>query len=382
MRILSGGNVGIGTTNPSTKLDVKSTAILGNSAAIIGNNSGVTSIGSIGNVGVLGTGSDCGVAGQYDLNVYGEMGCGAGSSPVGVYGQSEASNRGYVGYNNMGTKYGIYGTSTNIGVFGDGDTIGGSFVNSDTSGDDIGVRGNAWGAGGTNHYGGQFLASGATNNIGALGNVSGSSVLPGNIGVVGTSNNIGVEGKGPNGGVYGQETDTSADGVIGFNGYGFYTDYQGYFDLGVVSGSGFTGLYNNLGNANTLCSSAANSGTIGRCAASSIRYKENVMPINLGLDAVLKLRPIEFSYKKEVVNTTRRFVGLIAEEVENVSPLLVEYELYQDENNITKSRVDNVKYSDLTAVLTKAIQEQQSEIEQLKSIVCADHPDADLCNKQ
>ena len=34
---------------------------------------------------------------------------------------------------------------------------------------------------------------------------------------------------------------------------------------------------------------------------------------------------------------------------------------------------------ELFPVLTKAIQEQQEQIEQLKSIVCLDHPETDIC---
>jgi predicted RNase H-like nuclease (RuvC/YqgF family) len=70
---------------------------------------------------------------------------------------------------------------------------------------------------------------------------------------------------------------------------------------------------------------------------------------------------VTFDFKKEVAVGPRE-VGFIAEEVENVSPLLVGYLDYVNENNESVPRVETVKYEKIAVVLTKAIQEQQKEI--------------------
>jgi hypothetical protein len=38
-----------------------------------------------------------------------------------------------------------------------------------------------------------------------------------------------------------------------------------------------------------------------------------------------------------------------------------------------------VKYEQLNLLLINAIKEQQAQIEQLKKLVCLDHPDAEVC---
>ena len=87
----------------------------------------------------------------------------------------------------------------------------------------------------------------------------------------------------------------------------------------------------------------------------------------MGLEIIEQLRPVKFNWK----NTKEEDIGLIAEEVYELEPLLVTY-------NDTEE-IEGVKYRQLTAVLVNAINEQQKQIEKLKAIVCLDHPDADVC---
>ena len=63
--------------------------------------------------------------------------------------------------------------------------------------------------------------------------------------------------------------------------------------------------------------------------------------------------------------------GFIAEQVAAIDPLLATYD--------SDGQIQGVKYPQMTAVLVNAIQEQQQQIESLKSIVCTDHPEADIC---
>ena len=87
---------------------------------------------------------------------------------------------------------------------------------------------------------------------------------------------------------------------------------------------------------------------------SALRYKENVSNLS-SVDSLYKLRPVTFDWK----DTGIKDIGLIAEEVEKHIPELV----HIDENG----GADGIKYSKLTSLLIKAVQDQHSEIINLKT---------------
>ncbi len=88
---------------------------------------------------------------------------------------------------------------------------------------------------------------------------------------------------------------------------------------------------------------------------SSRRWKTNITPIENALDKVMKLKGVYFDWK----SSGKHDIGMIAEEVGEVIPEVVDY----DENGIDANSLD---YSRLVAVLIEAIKEQQKEIEELK----------------
>ena len=87
---------------------------------------------------------------------------------------------------------------------------------------------------------------------------------------------------------------------------------------------------------------------------SALRYKENVSNLD-SIASLYKLRPVTFDWK----DTGIRDIGLIAEEVKQHVPELV----HSDE----EGGADGIKYSKLTSLLIKAVQDQQTEIIDLKS---------------
>ena len=87
---------------------------------------------------------------------------------------------------------------------------------------------------------------------------------------------------------------------------------------------------------------------------SALRYKKNVSNLD-SIASLYKLRPVTFDWK----DTGIRDIGLIAEEVKQHVPELV----HIDENG----GADGIKYSKLTSLLIKAVQDQQTEITNLKS---------------
>ena len=92
------------------------------------------------------------------------------------------------------------------------------------------------------------------------------------------------------------------------------------------------------------------SGLIVNCSASSARHKQNIFGLRLGLDAVRRLRPVSFTWKRD----RQRDLGLVAEEVNEVDPLLV--------TRNAAGEVEGVRYDRLGVVLINAVQEQQQQL--------------------
>ncbi len=99
-----------------------------------------------------------------------------------------------------------------------------------------------------------------------------------------------------------------------------------------------------------------------------MRLKENIKPLEDNLSKVLELKPSSFTWR---VRDKQDDVGLIAQEVEPIIPMVV-----QDTESIggTKEFLDGdthkvVDYSKLTTYLVGAIQEQQEQIEFLQERV-------------
>ncbi len=125
--------------------------------------------------------------------------------------------------------------------------------------------------------------------------------------------------------------------------------------------------------------------------SSSIRYKENISSFKPGLSLINRLRPVSFNWKQSGMLD----MGLVAEEVAEVEPLLVTHN--------DNGEVEGVKYDRIGIVLINAIREQQAQIKEqraqieeqqqaietlkqrqqefdsLRALVCADHPAADVC---
>jgi hypothetical protein len=92
-------------------------------------------------------------------------------------------------------------------------------------------------------------------------------------------------------------------------------------------------------------------------SASSIRWKNNIKPINNALEKVIKLRGVYFNWDKE--HGGKYDMGMVAEEVGEVVPEVVSYE--KDSEYAT-----GMDYGKLTSILIEAIKEQQKQIEDFK----------------
>ncbi len=90
---------------------------------------------------------------------------------------------------------------------------------------------------------------------------------------------------------------------------------------------------------------------------SDIRIKKNIRDTRYGLSTVMQLRPVEYT----LISSDLKQVGFIAQEVNKLVPEVVT----GTEGDLEKGEILGITYANLVAVLTKAIQEQQKQIEDL-----------------
>ena len=86
--------------------------------------------------------------------------------------------------------------------------------------------------------------------------------------------------------------------------------------------------------------------------SSSRRYKDNILPFDGGLELVKRFRPVTFDWKERGEHD----LGLIAEEVAEIEPLLVTHN--------RDGEIEGVKYDQVTMALINAVKEQQAQIQQ------------------
>jgi len=103
-------------------------------------------------------------------------------------------------------------------------------------------------------------------------------------------------------------------------------------------------------------------------AISDQRFKENVRDLDVGLDAVMSLKPRKFDWKEGKGKDKKDDRGFIAQEFEQVFPDLIDE--WKDPAPEGEEPYKSVR-QDLIPVLVKAIQEQQAMINDLKAKVAA-----------
>jgi len=165
----------------------------------------------------------------------------------------------------------------------------------------------------------------------------------------------------------------------------FYVGKSTYSD---TSGNGF-GVFPNSGIPQVSCVGAANStqknftvysstdsgykffvtyaGVVNAVTTtisgiSDQRLKENIVDLDVGLNAVMALKPRKFDWKKGKGANTKNARGFIAQEFETVFPDLIDE--WADPAPKGELPYKSVR-ADLIPVLVKAIQEQQAMIETL-----------------
>jgi len=254
----------------------------------------------------------------------------------------EAGESNVIGLNNsfFGFTAGKLNTGSRNSFFGSGagqvstggfhnSFFGGQAGGANTSGDDNSFFG---------------LDSGITNTTGSLNSTFGANA---DVGAANLTNATAIGAKafvsasnaivlGQVNGVNGASANTNVG--IGTNAPLDRLHVNGIIRVITLGAAGSTSLCQNSNNQISTCSS-------------SLRYKTNISPFSSGLNLVKRLQPITFNWK----DGGKRDLGLGAEGVEKVEPLLVTYN--------EKGEVEGVKYDRVAVVLLNAVNEQQEEIE-------------------
>jgi hypothetical protein len=276
-------------------------------------------------------------------------------NPTGSRFQMNASGENFYQYTNSYYIWGLYNDSNNLSI----ESLFSGAINFKTAAQSTSSVPTTGTTRMTITSGGNVLI-GTTSDNGDKLQVSGGSTITGNTGV-GTGSTSGIRLF-----VKGQDTSSSNYSIISYNSSNqelLLIRNDGAFQTGRATLS----PYNNTtgGLANVVVSS---DGSLLRSVASSERFKENITDWNAsGLDTILALKPKTFTYKADYYkNPELKMLGLIAEEVAEVSPFLAEYE-----NEDRSGQVENVRYATIVVPLIKAIQEQQAQIEELKALIAA-----------
>jgi hypothetical protein len=97
----------------------------------------------------------------------------------------------------------------------------------------------------------------------------------------------------------------------------------------------------------------------GYAQGSDKRIKKNIVTTKYGLNTIMQMRPVDYDLKLN----DKKQVGFIAQEVKELVPELVD----GFEGDVSKGEILSLNYIGITPILTKAIQEQQKEIDSLKA---------------
>ena len=130
----------------------------------------------------------------------------------------------------------------------------------------------------------------------------------------------------------------------------FYIRDDGAFFTGSAAASPYN---NTTGTAANLI--VLSDGSLAR-STSSLKYKNNVENYTKGLAEVMQLRPVSYEGKNDIDNG-KQFAGLIAEEVHELG--LTEFVQYAEDGT-----PDALAYSNMIALLTKAIQEMNTKLDE------------------
>jgi hypothetical protein len=385
--ITSSGNIGIGTTSPTYKLDVNGTGIFRGSSAtpITSINTGQREL------GLFRTSLDGGFMTfqSSGANARGYIGNGGGISSAGEtsFGiRSESDLILMSGGNNVRLTIASTGAATfSSSVTGNRYIINGSNGNAGQ----IIQQGDLLGTAGTN----LLLQSNTGNAIGFLTNGGTTFNM-----FINTSGNVGIGTTSPeandwnssarvahiyqnttNGAIFKAESSNTKFLIVAGSGiaylatttnspFAFYTNTTermritsgGEVNIGYVETD--NGAYPLQVNGQIFATNAT-------IATSDIKFKENITPLNKGLDIINKLKPVTFNFINDTKNNFSEYeeVGFIAQDVDRaLSTETFAKSIVKASDDSDPNSTMGLATQNLIPILVKAIQEQNSLIKALE----------------
>jgi len=125
--------------------------------------------------------------------------------------------------------------------------------------------------------------------------------------------------------------------------------------LGYAESGGWERVYAQATSAGVYLTNGATSWT----ANSDERLKNINSNIENAIDKLLTLRTVNYSWKSDELN--RKYLGLIAQDVQEVLPEVVDVDEKDEIGTL------GVRYTELIPVLVKAIQELTSRVQELEN---------------
>lgn len=220
-----------------------------------------------------------------------------------------------------------------------------------------------------------YSSTGGSNNIAVITDtLNGQPVMAWQAGLVRTEANAAISWTSTNNATGTADTGLSRDAANVIDvGNGSQGDASGKLKMASLTVSGASVNMPGLGTSSaattgTMCwttsTGLVNIDTTTTCLLSAAKFKQNVVPLGGGLSEVMAMRPVEYDLKPQYDPThIGRQVGFIADEVQKIDPRLVGLD--------AKGEVHGMRYEQFTAVLAKAVQEQQGEIADLKKQLAA-----------
>ena len=331
MRITNAGNVGIGTSSPSTNLQIEANDNLTTTFPVKITNS---------------AGSGFTELGCYAINTSAvDLVLQAGGNE-GLRIDKDNGNVG-IGTSSPGTKLEVVGTGVNgieLGQQSDGNDSSRLFFTNNSNVCAIRSSG-----------GSLKFSTGATINS-SSGDDRVTINSSGNVGIGTTSTNARLS-------VADTKTGTEASPhllIVG-NGYSghHWLDTSAYY-IGQNSNARSLRIYSG---SNEAAGAQLGAGGNSFGTYSDERLKKDITDLTNGLNKILALRPVNFKYKSDADDYRNR-IGIIAQSiVGQVDEALDETKITADD----ETKYYNVRYQDLIPVLVKGIQEQQTQIQELEA---------------
>ena len=96
---------------------------------------------------------------------------------------------------------------------------------------------------------------------------------------------------------------------------------------------------------------------------SSLRYKEDVKPMDKASEALFELKPVTYRFKKEIDKSQAIDYGLIAEEVAKIDPKLAVRD--------GKGQIESIRYNAITAMLLNEFLKEHGKVQELEKGMAA-----------